>query len=109
MTSSGIDADLLAKVTGGDAALADELLQMLRAELPRHRREISDAVRDADFARVATLAHTLSGGAAYCGASDLKTASDALEAAANAAEKAHTSPLVERLTREMDRLLGAGG
>lgn len=109
MTRSGVDEDLLTKVTGGDDALANELLQMLRLELPRHRREISDAVRDNDFASLATLAHTLSGGAAYCGARDLKAASDAVETAARAADKAHTSPLIERLTREMDRLLNSGG
>lgn len=105
MSRAGFDPDLLKRVTDGDRALADELVTMLIAELPQHRRDIAAAVAEADLARVARLTHKLSGGAAYCGATALKAASDALEVAASNNDVGSVLSRSEHLRKEIDRLL----
>ncbi len=105
MSRGGFDPDLLERVTDGDRALADELVRMLTSELPQHRRDIVAAVAEADLARVAQLAHKLSGGAAYCGATGLKAASDALDVAASNNDVESVLRRSEQLGKEIDRLL----
>ncbi len=98
------DHEALERISGGDHALAIELVDMLLRALPEQRRSIGTAHREVDLATLARIAHTVSGGAAYCGAPALKGAADALENAAARGDRACLADAVEDVYREMAAL-----
>jgi len=79
-----IDRAAAIAIAGGQAALADELLEMLLAELPEQQGQIAAGLAAGDLAEVAEVAHKLAGGAAYCGATALERAARELLQAARA-------------------------
>ncbi len=93
------------RLTSGNVALARQLLEKLLEELPRHRAAITQALQRGDLARVRTQAHTLSGGAAYCGVPAVKVAADALEHAAESGDQGLTDSRFNDLRYAMDALL----
>ena len=66
---------------GGNRALADELLDMLLAELPAQRQAIQRAYLDHDMLSLHSQVHRLHGSASYCNVPDLKDSAAALESA----------------------------
>jgi len=109
MSGGIIDPELRRRLAAGDDALAEELLGMLAEELGPRRRRLAGALAAGDLETVAREAHTLAGGAAYCGAVALKAAADALEQAARSGDCGKTSLRFARIDREVERLLGLLG
>ena len=98
-----IDQERLIRIVGGDIALATELLEMLIAEIPCYRAELEAAVRARDMSELAKVAHTIAGGAAYCGAIALKAAAYNLEEATQRA--AELEGHAEIVYAEMQKIL----
>ena len=72
MIPIGFDKTVLMRVTAGDEALALEMVELLMNDLPRQREQILAASARGSRHELARLAHSLAGGAAYCGALELK-------------------------------------
>ncbi|MCX7898389.1 MAG: PAS domain S-box protein [Rhodocyclaceae bacterium] len=77
-----LDAAQLAAATGGDEALAREILAIFAEGLPVLIQRIQDAARAQDEARLAAAAHELKGAAANVGARELARLAADIEAAA---------------------------
>jgi len=90
------------------SALQQDLTSLLREEIPLQRRELENAARGDDFARVASIAHTVAGGAAFCQASELREAATALHAAARTEDPSILEQSMARVHHAMDNLLSAG-
>ncbi|MCP4043241.1 MAG: response regulator, partial [Gammaproteobacteria bacterium] len=80
-TDSGkiIDQNKALKITGGREGLADELLGMLINDLPKYRTRFDKASAQRDMPTIGKIAHTLAGGASYCGATTLSNAAKDVE------------------------------
>ena len=105
MIRPGFDSDTLMRITGGDLTLAEELIDMLLSELPGQRANLHRAFDEEDLKTLASVSHTMCGGAAYAGALGLKTLSRELEAAANTGEKMRIGAAMTELDQEIERLL----
>lgn len=69
-----IDRDRLARATGGQPSIMNDLLDMLRRELPARMRQLEAAFESGDPEAAAHVAHKLHGAAAYTGAHELERA-----------------------------------
>lgn len=82
-----LDRAHLERATGGDTALMEELLGMLRRELPARQSQLARALADDDPAGAAEAAHKLQGAARYTGARALDRAAARFETAARAGDR----------------------
>ena len=101
---SGFDAEMLSRVTGSRVDLALKLVALLRDDLPRARHDIIAAHAGGQIDTFVDLAHKLAGGAAYCGAMQLKNLRVALENSL-AANDRNAGALLRALVNEIDQLL----
>ncbi len=95
------------KATGGREELAGELLSMLIEETMEYRDKLEAAVNDHALDTLSSLAHTLAGGAAHCGATALWESAKRLEHAASVGQDTLVSQALDRLYLEMERLRDA--
>ena len=106
---AGFDSEALIRITGGNTSLAEELIAMLLTELPAHKADLHNAHAENNLEQVATVSHTLCGGAAYCGALRLKELSGTLEHAARAGDKNRIDAALVALDTEIEQLLASAG
>ncbi len=100
-----VDAKALHALTRGNSRLAQELLDMLLAELPVHRAKIHETFHLGDLGTLAVLAHTLRGAAAYCAATALQSASHDVETAAHERDDDSLAEALVVLWQQVERLL----
>ncbi|MDF3917623.1 response regulator [Salinicola salarius] len=77
-----VDKAQARRINGDREVLAEEMLALLIADLPRYRRELNAAWHHRDTEQLAEIAHQLGGGCCYCGALQLAAACETLESRA---------------------------
>lgn len=77
-----VDKAQARRINGDREVLAEEMLVLLMADLPRYRRELNAAWQHRDTEQLAEIAHQLGGGCCYCGALQLAAACETLESRA---------------------------
>jgi two-component system sensor histidine kinase BarA len=87
-------------------AIADELRELLVAELPEHKRKIQRAFRGNRLAELKDHVHTLHGAASVCRLAELKAACAALENALRQDDLVSVPGGVRQLMSEVNGLLG---
>lgn len=97
-----IDHDYLAAQTGGDAALARELLTLLAEQCRHLLTGIADP--DRSLSDRADLAHTLKGSALGVGAGAVARESGALEEAFRAGRAADPMPLAKAVAETLQAI-----
>ena len=102
------DRTLALHRVGGNEAVADELLRMLREDLPGQYQSLTQAFGQGDLEQVRELAHKIRGSANYCGAPALRQAADALENAILDGRSSGLEPLVTGLGEAKEALLARG-
>ena len=105
MIPDGFDRELLRRITADNEPLAEELVDMLIADLPSQRTQLLEAQTHEELARVT---HNLAGGAAYCGASHLKQHCIELENSL-LQQGCHRDEQLQAVLDEIDYLLRRGG
>jgi len=90
--------------TGGDAALAAELLAILLTELPGDLARLTASLREEDWSQIAETAHRMRGATGYCGAPGLEAALVALERAAKSSNAVQIMLEARRVQSEAERL-----
>lgn len=106
-----LDREHLQSATGGDESLMEELLDMLRRELPERRRRLEAAVAGDDLDTAADIAHKLQGSAAYTGAFALEAAALEMELLLKARrldELENTRATLAAAISDLERELEAG-
>lgn len=73
------DHDEAIKLAGGNAELAQELFQMLIAELPQYKEKIQIALEDNNINDLKHFIHKVNGATSYCGVPKLRKAAVELE------------------------------
>ncbi|TVQ87879.1 MAG: Hpt domain-containing protein [Chromatiaceae bacterium] len=99
-----IDVPAALEAVGGDAALMQELLRELQAELPTELAELQRLASAGDLPNLAEQAHKARGGASYCGVSALIAALGALERGARRGDTAAVGQALPRVATEIERL-----
>jgi|GEM_PF-2474059 len=74
-----VDKVLARRISGDREALAEEMMALLIADLPRYRRQLNVAWQHHGAEQLAEISHRLGGGCRYCGAPQLAAACDKLE------------------------------
>jgi two-component system sensor histidine kinase BarA len=90
--------------TGGDEALAAELLAILLMELPADLERLTGSLQEEDWSQVAETAHRMRGATGYCGVPGLEAALVELERAAKTADAEQIMSEARRVQREAERL-----
>lgn len=100
------DEELSLRLANGKRELAHELLQMLLAELPNQRDQISTLTKNQDFQALKQVVHKIHGSASYCGLPALKAAAAFVEKQL-VISNSHTSVLaaLTTLDNEIERVL----
>jgi two-component system sensor histidine kinase/response regulator len=91
-----LDARVLLAACGGEAAILEEICQVLRARLPEHLTAVQEALREQDAIRLREAAHKLCGTVAAFSTAVGAMASD-LEDQAARGQLEDAWPLVEQL------------
>lgn len=102
-----MDASVLVRRFGGDAALVRELVTLFLAECPRMLECIRQAVRAGRPDEIRWAAHTFKGAVGNFGDRGVLLAALALEQAGRAGDTAQAPALLADLEREVDRLLAS--
>lgn len=89
----------------GDAALARHLLRQLCAGLPDELAELRRLHAAGELTAAAEHAHHVSGGAAYCGVTALRSSLKALERQARGGDGAATGLALDALAAQVERLV----
>jgi HPt (histidine-containing phosphotransfer) domain-containing protein len=92
-----------------ESRLAEDLMKLLRAELPEHRHLLQMHCRARQWEAVYDQAHKLHGSAAYCKKSELANAAAALERASSAVNEQAIAQALETTLHEIERVLAADG
>jgi len=100
-----LDWDECIALAGGNAALARDLIGMLRAELPGQREKIRHAFSRSDWQNLWDEVHRLHGSTAYCGVPALRHTAAALEVAIKARDTAAVGEHLVDLDAATRRLL----
>lgn len=91
--------------SGGREALVTEMMTLLIAELPRHRRELNAAWQQRDVALLRERVHQLGGGCRYCGVPQLAAACEELERRCRHADIDECDEAFRELIAACDRLI----
>ena len=102
-----IDREAALRAAAGREDLANELLGMLVGDLREQQERIASALADGDLTALAETAHSLAGGAAYCGARALHHVARALQRAAQAHDSQDVARHALALEVEAERLTRA--
>jgi two-component system sensor histidine kinase BarA len=102
-----IDREAALRAAAGREGLANELLGMLVGDLREQQERIAGALADGDLTALAEIAHSLAGGAAYCGARPLHDVARALQQAARAHDSEDVARHALALEVEAERLTRA--
>jgi CheY-like chemotaxis protein len=100
-----LDMDDLLERTGGDVALAQELMVIFTREAPQELAGIRSAIEEGDFGPVAAAAHELKGSAANMGAGAVRAAAVELEQAAKDQKTEVANEAADRLEAAVERLI----
>ena len=90
-----------------ESRLAQELMKMLRAELPEHRHLLLTNCRTRQWQAVYDQAHKLHGSAAYCKKFELANAAAALERASRIVDEQAITQALQTTLREIDSVLAS--
>ena len=93
------------KFTGGNAALAIELTNMLKHELPDYQQSIALALKSQDHGTLKLQVHKLHGATRCCGTPALRDAAETMERVIDSAQFDELDTVAEKLMLEMNRLL----
>jgi len=96
-----IDMDLAARLVGGDANLAVDMLRILIGECPDNLQRIENALDTQDMIELEMLVHKLHGGVSDCGVPRLKQAAYNLETCLKTGELARVESLAISLIAEL--------
>jgi signal transduction histidine kinase/CheY-like chemotaxis protein len=102
-----IDWTLNLERADGNRYLADELVKTFVTDLPLRITEIQKAFDQSNHAHIATIAHSLTGAATYCGATAFKLVAAELDKAASSGNIDQISNWIAKLSAETDRLIVA--
>ena len=100
------DIDAALRITGGSRALADELFDQFRAELPHHMVQLEALVAAMDMTGLRQQLHQLKGGAAVCAVTAFIEVLDELHDAARNKDQQLIPEYFLDLRRCADSLLG---
>jgi two-component system sensor histidine kinase BarA len=98
------DQELALTITGGDLALAQQMLEMLRDQLPKATEELELLGHRQNWSGLREAAHKLRGSTMYCGVPALDQAVGRLEQTARDQEPAHIDTALQHLKREAVRV-----
>ena len=105
MIPEGFDAAVLKRVTAGNEKLALELIALLLSDLPAQHEQLLAASASGARDDLANVAHYLAGGAAYCGAIELKQRCVELENQLHDDKAPRVDKAVDAVFDEIRRLL----
>ena len=97
--------DRAKSLANGNEKLAIELFNMLIKELPEHRSEIKQAMKDDNLPQLREVTHKLNGASRCCGTPALSKAAQLLETSIDNQEYDSTVKLSNALLDEIDKLL----
>lgn len=106
-TASPIDWKLSLELSNNKPELAQELLDMLQAELPKTQKAIDHAFMKKDWARLKEQVHKLHGACCYVGVPNLKQITEELEQILPEKNFAKINKLVKFLDEEITSILEA--
>jgi len=93
------------KFTSGNAALAIELVNMLKQELPDYQHGIAQAIQSHDHGALKVQVHKLHGATRCCGTPALRNAAETLERVIDSEQCDELDAATNRLMHEISRLL----
>jgi len=99
------DRSLALHKVGGNPGIADELLDLLVADLPQLAGSLRSACRELESEALREVAHRIHGAACCCGTPALKRAAMKLEQVATAGNRRLLKKAHDSLQYEIDRLL----
>ncbi len=99
------DPQMALDTAGGNAALAEKLLQRLLAELPGHLQALDKVCERQDWPKLREQAHQLLGGIRYCGLPKMQQLALELEQSAAANDARLSSQGLDRLREAYAQLL----
>ena len=101
------DSDIAIQQAGGDAALAEELFNMLVSELPEYLQKIGAQSEERDYSQLQETVHKLNGATRYTGVPALSTAANQFEQALRNEATGSYDQLSSALIHEIQRLKDA--
>ncbi len=99
MAASAIDLEHLAKYTGGEKGLNEEILQLFDGQVTSMVAELNALLASRDAKRWREIAHTIKGAARGVGAFEMGEAAAKAEPV-DPADGAHAKAAIEKLERE---------
>ena len=100
-----IDYQSLNELTAGNRDAGREILHMMVLELPQRRHDMAQCADTSDFATLRSHAHQLAGAAAFCAATPLRRAAEALEDMLLLRRLEDVSDQLTKVDMEIGRLL----
>lgn len=100
-----IDWQLSLKLAMGKADLAEEMLSMFMAELPKAQALIENAYQTQQWSELQMQVHKLHGATCYCGVPQLKSIVAKFETLLKCNNKTDIHDLYEQTNAEMARIL----
>ncbi|HYF97957.1 MAG TPA: Hpt domain-containing protein [Coxiellaceae bacterium] len=100
-----VDWKLSVQLANNNADTAQELLDMMRDELPQAKQLLIASFQAQDAKRLASEAHKLHGGCCYCGLPKLKELIRSLEIAAKEQPPILDSELFDMTMAEIDQVI----
>lgn len=99
-----IDIEFGKKLSGGKEGLAREMIDMLKAQLPKDFALIQAAFEKQDLDALQVSVHKLHGAVSYCGTPALKQATADLELALHNNQHDKVTPLFENLSLQVTKV-----
>lgn len=107
-TSHTIEWEASVSLLDGNITLAKDMLKLLYNELTNIKPKIHQLLAEKQSDKLITLLHTLRGGGAYCGVSQLQNSCSAVENALKAnTDQDELAPLINALFVQIDAVIAA--